>query len=77
MNCFMCRGGRLENMTTTFMTEVDSCIIIVRNVPSQVCVQCGEVSYSDAVTSRLEQIVNNARNAITEIAVINYADKAA
>jgi len=59
------------------MTEIDSCVIIVRNAPSQICVQCGEVSYSDAVAARLEQIVNNARNTITEIAVINYADKAA
>jgi YgiT-type zinc finger domain-containing protein len=77
MNCFMCKGGRLENRDATFMTEIDKCAVIVRNTPSQVCAQCGEVSYSDAVASRLEQIVNSVRGAIAEIAVINYADKAA
>ena len=73
----MCKGGRLENKSATFMTEVDNCIVIVRNAPSQVCAQCGEVSYSDAVADRLEQIVSSMRGAITEIAVINYVDKAA
>ena len=40
--CFMCKGN-LENKLTTFMVDLDSCIVIVKNVPSQVCSQCGEV----------------------------------
>ena len=45
----MCKG-KLENKNTTFMVELDNCIIIIiKNVPSQVCKQCGEVSYSKEV----------------------------
>lgn len=48
MNCFMCKG-KLEEKNTTFMVELDNCIIIIKNVPSLVCEQCGEVSYSNEV----------------------------
>ena len=74
MNCFMCKG-KLENKNTTFMVELDNCIIIIKNVPSQVCKQCGEVSYSDEVAKQLEKLVNRVRDSITEITVINYSEK--
>ena len=76
MNCLLCKGT-LENKTTTFMVELDNCIIIIKNVPSQVCKQCGEVSYSDEVAKQLERLVNTVRNSITEITVINYTDRVA
>ena len=76
MNCFMCKG-KLENKNTTFMVELDNCIIIIKNVPSQVCKQCGEVSYSDEVAKQLEKLVNRVRDSITEITVINYSEKVA
>lgn len=74
MNCFMCKG-HIEDKLTTFMVDVDNCIIIVKNVPSQVCRQCGEVSYSNDVAVQLETIVNALRESLTEIAVVNYIEK--
>ena len=58
------------------MVDLGNCIVIVKNVPSQVCTQCGEVSYSDEVVARLEQIVSQVKNSLTEIAVINYPSAA-
>lgn len=75
MRCFMCKGN-MEDKETTFMTEIEGTIIIVKNVPSQVCVQCGEISYSDAVASELEKIVSSLRNGMTEITVVNFKDAA-
>ena len=76
MNCLMCKGT-LENKNTTFMVELDNCIIIIKNVPSQVCKQCGEVSYSNEVAKQLEKLVNKVKNSITEITVINYTEQVA
>ncbi|MDR1702301.1 MAG: type II toxin-antitoxin system MqsA family antitoxin [Sporomusaceae bacterium] len=76
MKCFLCKG-QYEDKTTTFMVDLGNCIIIVKNVPSQVCSQCGEVSYSNKIAKQLEAIVNSMRTTITEIAVINYSDKVA
>lgn len=76
MNCFLCKG-KLEDKKTTFMVELDNCIIIIKNVPSQVCAQCGEVTYSNEVAKQLEKLVNSVKNALTEITVINYSEQVA
>jgi YgiT-type zinc finger domain-containing protein len=77
MTCFLCKGT-LRDDYSTFMADVGSSIIIVKNVPSQVCAQCGEVSYSDAVARQIEQIVDTAKKtANTEIAVLKFMDQAA
>ena len=75
MNCFMCKG-KLEEKNTTFMVELDNCIIIIKNVPSLVCEQCGEVLYSNDVSKQLEKLVNAVRNSITEITIINNLSQA-
>ena len=72
----MCKGT-IEDKLTTFMADAANSIVIVKNVPSQVCSQCGETSYSDDVASQLEIIVSSAQKAMSEIAVINYAAGAA
>ena len=76
MNCLMCKG-KLENKNTTFLVELDHCIIIIKNVPSKVCKQCGEVTYSDEVAKQSEKLVNTVRNSMMEITVINYTEKVA
>ena len=58
MNCLMCKGD-LEDKKTTYMVELKNWIIIIKNVPSQVCKQCGEVSYSNEVAQQLERLVNS------------------
>lgn len=74
MNCLMCKG-ELENKNTTYMVDLGNCIVIVRNVPSQVCSQCGDVSYSNDIAKELEKIVNNLRSSLTEVAIVNYPGK--
>ena len=76
MKCFLCKG-ELEDKNTTFMVELENCIIIIKNVPSQVCKQCGDISYSNEVAKQLEKLVGSVKNAITEIMVINYTEKVA
>lgn len=72
MTCFMCKGTT-EDRLTNFIADLGNCIIIVKGVPSQVCTQCGEVSYSNEVAEQLQKIVNATKNAMTEIAVVNYS----
>ena len=76
MTCFMCRGKH-EDKLTTFMVEIERSVIIIRNVPSQVCRQCGDISYSDEVARKIEIIANALKNTISEISVVSYTDKVA
>lgn len=71
MSCFFCKG-KLADGTTTFMTEIDGCAVIIKNVPAKVCSQCGEASFTDEVAKKLEQIVDSLRTSITEVAIADY-----
>ena len=75
MNCFFCKG-KLTDGTITFMTEIDGCAIIIKNVPAKVCSQCGEASFSDDVAKKLEHIIDSLRTSITEVAVADYRSAA-
>ena len=76
MTCFFCKR-QVEGKSASFMAEVDGRIVVIRNVPSQVCRQCGEVSYSRAVALELEKMVKRATALTTEISVASYAELAA
>ncbi|WP_312811907.1 type II toxin-antitoxin system MqsA family antitoxin [Sedimentibacter sp.] len=76
MNCFMCKGDMISK-NTNYILDLDGSIIIIKNVPSLVCNQCGEVFYENEVMKRIEKIIDLFRNALTEIAVVNYDDKVA
>jgi len=67
----------METDTTTYFTDLGSCIVIIKGVPCHKCVQCGEIAYSLEVGERLEQIIDTLKNSLTEVAIIQYSDRAA
>ncbi len=76
MECFYCKG-KLEKKNTTFMVDVGNCIVIVKNVPSMVCRQCGEVSYDGETAKQLERIANAMKDQLAEISVVEYPGRVA
>jgi YgiT-type zinc finger domain-containing protein len=73
----MCKG-KLKEAFSNFTADIGTGIVVIKNVPSLVCSQCGEASYSDEVAYQLEQIVRRITDsASAEIAVVNYSEKAA
>ena len=76
MTCFFCKGEK-EKGVTIDVTDAGSCVIVIRGVPCYKCTQCGETTFDLAVGERLEQIVDNLKNSISEIAVVQYANVAA
>jgi len=63
--------GKLETQTA-FTVEYNNCIIVVKNVPCFECPVCGEVTFSDAVSAKLELLVSTAKKLMQEISVIDY-----
>ena len=76
MNCFMCKGT-VEERKTTYMVDLGEHIIIIKDVPSFVCTQCGDTTYSDDVARVLEQIIETLRHAPTEMSVVSYENRPA
>ena len=71
MKCFYCKGD-MEKQLTNYIADLDNCIIIIKNVPSLVCTQCGEKYYDNNTMKKIESILDSLENIITEVAVVNY-----
>nr|WP_294665445.1 type II toxin-antitoxin system MqsA family antitoxin [uncultured Ruminococcus sp.] len=71
MTCFYCKGNMIDS-TTTYVEDLGNCIVIIRNVPCSKCSQCGEVSYNGTVLRQIEHIIDNLKNSLTEVAIVNY-----
>ena len=77
MICFMCKGA-VKDGFSTFTVDTGKCVVVIRNVPSGICEQCGDASYNTETSKRLDEIVRSiTQPAITEIAVVNYSSQAA
>jgi YgiT-type zinc finger domain-containing protein len=51
MKCVVCKQAETEPSLVTVTLERDSLTLVVKNVPAEVCVNCGE-EYVDQVTAR-------------------------
>ena len=76
MKCMDCRGDMKYGFTTYFV-DLKTCMIIVKNVPCLECEQCGETYFTDEVAERLDEIIKTVSGMMTEIAVVEYSEKAA
>lgn len=75
MRCYTC-GATAEKGTTTSVTDLGTCLVIVRNVPCYKCTECNEIFYTGDVVERLEKIIDTAQKVMQEISVIDYAKAA-
>ena len=69
MRCGSCGGAMLEGLTTDV---TDLGVIIIRNVPCFKCTECNDIFYTATVLKRLEEIIEEAKRYIQEIAVIDF-----
>ena len=66
--CPLC-GGAKRPGTTTFTAELGFGVVVVRNVPALVCVQCGADWISDGASARIEELVDDARKKRLQVEV--------
>jgi YgiT-type zinc finger domain-containing protein len=76
MNCISC-GAKTSPGTTADVTDLGNCLIIVRNVPCHKCTECNEIIYTADVIKHLEKIIETAKTAMNDIAIIDYNNKVA
>lgn len=73
--CPVCHGGRKQAGRTTVTVELGFGVVVVRDVPAQVCDLCGTDWLDDPVAERLEQIVEQARLKHPVVEVANWSQE--
>ena len=69
--CAICGGEKVDS-TTSFTVDFNNGVVVVRDVPAKVCMQCGEEWISDEIASKLEGIVSVAKKQNQEIFVAKF-----
>jgi len=70
--CPVCHGGHKQPGTATFTVELGFGVVVVRDVPAQVCDLCGTDWLEDSVAETLELIVDQARRKHPVVEVANW-----
>ncbi len=72
MVCVEC-GAKAKKGLTTSVTDLENCLIIVRNVPCYKCEECNEIIYTADVVKKLEQIIEAAKKLMQDISIVDYS----
>jgi YgiT-type zinc finger domain-containing protein len=73
MDCVFCkRGSRRPGKVNHTFYRGDS-IIVVKDIPAEVCDFCGEAYLSDAVTDVIERLIADAVRKGAEVEILRYA----
>lgn len=53
MKCVICKNGETKPGTVTVTLEREGTTLVFKNVPAQVCENCGEAYVDEAITTQL------------------------
>ncbi len=73
MKCEICRHGETEPGKVTVTLRRGETIVIIKDVPAEVCTNCGEYYLSEAVTERVFSQAEDAVNRRAEVEILRYA----
>jgi YgiT-type zinc finger domain-containing protein len=73
MKCVICRHGETEAGHTTVTLERGRTVVVFRNIPAQVCANCGEAYVSEEITAQLLEEAEEAVRARVQVDVREVA----
>lgn len=72
--CFICNHDKITKGFTNKMFDGKGNILIIKEIPSLVCENCGEVYFKTDIMKKLEQLLDQN---VCELEIINYQKKVA
>ena len=76
MRCMSCKYGEMKEATTTYFAQLNSCYIIIENVPCLKCAQCGEEFLKASVAEKIDDILDSIEKIASKIFILDYATAA-
>jgi YgiT-type zinc finger domain-containing protein len=73
MQCVICKQGETRPGTATVTLERGATTVVIKNVPAEVCENCGEYYLSEEMTDRVLAMAEAAVAQGAEIEVLRFA----
>ena len=77
MKCVICNHDELINGQSSITLEKGTATIVFKDVPAQVCANCGEKYVSDVISKELLNKANEIYKSGVEVDVRHYQSNAA
>ena len=73
MDCVICKNGITNSGEVNVVLQRNECTIIIKNVPADVCENCGEYYLSEDVTGKILERAEDAVKKGAEVEILKYA----
>lgn len=73
MKCVICKTGNTQLGKTTVTLQREQTVVVIKDVPAQVCEDCGEYYLDDTVARSIYAQADEAVQRHTEVEIIRYA----
>ncbi len=73
MHCIICKANLTKGNVNHIICLGDT-IIIIKNVPANICDQCGEYYLEIKTALKLESIEEDIKKSKAEVFIVNYSD---
>ena len=73
MDCVLCRKGKTNPGSVTVTLQRDNTTIIIKDVPADVCENCGEYYLSDKITDKVHAMGEDAVHKGAEVEILRFA----
>lgn len=73
MNCTICKTGQTHTGTTTVTQQRDNTVVVIRDVPAEICDNCGEYYLSEPTASRVYADADATARRHVEVEIQRYA----
>ena len=72
MKCVICKHGTTQPGRATITLERGRTTVVIKGVPAQVCVNCGEEYVGEETTARLLRMVEGAAREGVQVDIREY-----
>ncbi|HOT46594.1 MAG TPA: type II toxin-antitoxin system MqsA family antitoxin [Spirochaetota bacterium] len=72
MKCSLCKNGETKPDLVTISLNKNETVVVIKNVPAEVCSNCGEYYLSTAVTNDILKKAEMAASKGVEVEIIKY-----
>ena len=73
MKCVLCRHDKTRPGTVTVTLQRDSAVIIIKDVPADVCENCGEYYLSESITRAVLRTAEESVRKGVEVEIVRFA----
>ena len=73
MKCTICKQGETQAGTTTVTLERGRTVVIIKNVPAQICMDCGEYYLDEQTTADVLALGERAVARNAEVEILRFA----